>query len=75
MRVAEFDVLSRGTVYYTIYQGMEIVDFFTRDIFQDEDKYRENLVKVDRYENALIFDIYSMNDIIHVRAITAKTDR
>lgn len=72
MTVKEFDNLSRGITDYVIYRGDEIVEIITRDIFQDGNIYRENLVKLDKYEDAEIFDIYSLNDIIRVRA---KTDR
>ena len=73
MTVKEFDNLARGTRDYVIYHGDEIVEFITRDLLQDGDKYRENLVKLDKYEDAEIFDIYSLNDVIRVRA--QKTDR
>lgn len=68
MKVKEFDNLCRGIVDYVIYHGDEIVEIITRDIFQDGNIYRENLVKLDKYEDAEIFDIYSLNDIIRVRA-------
>lgn len=73
MTVKEFDNLARGITDYVIYHGDEIVEFITRDLLQDGDKYRENLVKLDKYEDAEIFDIYSLNDVIRVRA--QKTDR
>ena len=72
MTVKEFDNLARGITDYVIYRGDEIVEIITRDIFQDGNIYRENLIKLDKYEDAEIFDIYSLNDIIRVRA---KTDR
>ena len=74
MTVIEFDILCRGPVDYTIYLGDEIIEFFTRDILQDPQTFRRNMVKFDRYLDAEIFDIYSMNDIIRVMA-KVKTDR
>lgn len=68
MTVKEFDKLSRGITDYIIYRGDEILDFITRDIFQDETLYLVNLVKLDKYEDAEIFDIYSLNDVLRVRA-------
>ena len=74
MRVKEFDNVARGPVDYCIFLNDHIIALFTRDIMQDEDTYRRNLVRMDKYLDAEIFDIYSMNDIIRVRA-KVKTDR
>lgn len=74
MTVREFDQVSRGPVDYDIYIKDHIVSLFTRDILQDEDAYRRNIVKFDKYADAEIFDIYSFGDVIRVRA-KVKTDR
>lgn len=74
MTVREFDQVSRGPVDYCIFQNDHIASLFTRDIMQDEDAYRRNIVKMDKYQDAEIFDIYSMYDIIRVKA-KVKTDR
>lgn len=74
MTVREFDQVSRGPVDYNIYIKDHIVSLFTRDILQDEDAYRRNIVKFDKYADAEIFDIYSFGDVIRVRA-KVKTDR
>ena len=74
MTVREFDQVSRGPVDYNIYIKDHIISLFTRDILQDEDAYRRNIVKLDKYSDAEIFDIYSFGDVIRVRA-KVKTDR
>ena len=74
MTVHEFDNLARGKVDYCIFQNNHVVSLFTRDDMQDVDTYLRNLVKMDKYLDAEIFDIYSMADIIRVKA-NAKTDR
>lgn len=74
MTVNEFDNLARGPVDYCIFQNDHVVSLFTRDIMQDEDAYRRNLVKMDKYLDAEIIDIFSMGDIIRVKAKAKPTD-
>ena len=74
MTVRDFDQLSRGKVDYTIHKDGTVIDGFTRDLLQDTEVYRRNLVKYYMYEDAEIFDIYSFGDIIRIQA-NAKTDR
>ena len=73
MTVREFDQVSRGPVDYCIFNEDHVVSLFTRDILQDEDAYRRNIVKFDKYADSEIFDIYSMGDIIRIKA-KVKTD-
>ena len=68
MTVREFDTISTGAVDYTIYGNHNFVSSFTRDVLQETEDYRRNLVKFDKYENARIVHVFSMNDIIRVSA-------
>ena len=71
MTVREFDTVTTGTVDYTIFdlhQEHKCVAIFTRDVLQETEDYRRNLVKFDKYENARIIHVFSMNDIIRVSA-------
>lgn len=70
MTVREFDTVTTGTVDYTVFDLHEhkCVATFTRDVLQETEDYRRNLVKFDKYENARIIHVFSMNDIIRVSA-------
>ena len=70
MTVREFDDVATVKVDYTIYnRDKEIVSIFTRDLLQEIETYRRNMVKFEKYENARVIHVFSMNDILRVSAV------
>ena len=75
MTVYDFDFVTTGVIDYRITNpdGSHL-ESFTRDIMQEIEPYRVNMVKFIKYQNARIIHVYTMNDIIRVVA-TVETDR
>ena len=70
MTVNSFDKVANCPVDYTIYdQESNFVASFTRDVLQESEVYRRNLVKFDKYADAEIQFVRCMNDIIRVDAL------
>ena len=70
MTVREFDAVTLGEVIYSIYnQDHTFVSSFVRDVLQEPEYYRRNLVKFDKYENARIEYVRAMSGSIIVNAV------
>lgn len=70
MTVREFDNVTTGTVDYEVYDRENFcVATFTRDVLQEIETYQRNMEKFERYADARIKWVYSMNDIIRVKAV------
>lgn len=70
MTIKEFDRVTTSIVYYSIYDPVEDdCHWLTRDVSQDPDHYRRNMVKLARYGDSKITHVYCMNNVIHVRAV------
>ena len=70
MTVREFDAVTLGEVIYSVYrQDHTFVSSFVRDVLQETEHFRRNLVKFDKYENARIEYVRAMNGSIIVNAV------
>lgn len=70
MTVRDFDHVTVGTVDYDIFDSENcLICTFSRDVMQSTETYRRNLVKRDKYADAKVTYVSTMNDIIRVVAV------
>ena len=76
MTVREFDSIAVGTIDYDIFDSEKcLICTFSRDVTQSTETYRRNLVKRDKYADAKVTYVSTMNDIIRVVAVVEDRSR
>lgn len=75
MTVKEFDQITTSPVWYDVFdEENHLVQWFSRDVSQSPDLYRLHMIRLDKYANAKIVHVYSLNDVIHASAVIYPKD-
>ena len=75
MTVKEFDRITTSTVFYDVFDKKnDLVQCFTRDVTQDPDLYRINMIKLDKYATARVIHVTCINNAICVAAVIDPGD-
>lgn len=70
MTIKEFDRITSSKVYYDIFdKENDLVQWITRDVSQEPDLYRINMIKLDKFANARIIHVNCINNAICVAAV------